>query len=104
MREKLIELLLEVDSVCGARDCEGCADDGICYVHRAADNLIANGVTVREKGEWDDSGRYQFTDGTKAIRCTECGCALTEIEYKKYFYNFCPVCGADMKGAEHETD
>lgn len=65
---------------------------------------IANGVTVQKKGEWDDSGRYQFMDGTKAIRCTECGCALTEIEYQKYFYNFCPVCGADMRGEEHEID
>lgn len=87
MREKLIELIRR---------------EGVLYfVERIADHLIANGVTVQKKGEWDDSGRYQFMDGTKAIRCTECGCALTEIEYQKYFYNFCPVCGADMRGAEH---
>lgn len=90
-REKLIELLNEAPT-----DYDGNRNVGVI-----ADHLIANGVTVRAKGKWDDSGRYQFMDGTKAIRCTECGCALTEIEYQKYFYNFCPVCGADMRGEEH---
>lgn len=96
MREKLIELL------CPHMQHDGC--ELFCKrppycnsVIEAADDLIENGVTAHKKGEWDDSGRYQFMDGTKAIRCTECGCALTEIEYKKYFYNFCPVCGADMR-------
>lgn len=93
-KEKLIELLKSANTYCPE-----CGEDiGLNRIKAIADHLIENGVTVREKGEWDDSGRYQFTDGTKAIRCTECGCALTEIEYKKYFYNFCPVCGADMRG------
>lgn len=96
-REKLIELLEEENAFSRyMTDDERRA--------KLADHLIANGVTVREKGEWDDSGRYQFMDGTKAIRCTECGCALTEIEYQKYFYNFCPVCGADMRGDKSEND
>ena len=43
-REKLIELLLEIDSVCDASDCCECCEEG-CYTHRAADHLIANGVT-----------------------------------------------------------
>lgn len=100
MKEKLIELLEDADQLCYAMDCDDClyGDERMCVRKLQVDHLIANGVTVREKGEWDDSGRYQFMDGTKAIRCTECGCALTEIEYQKYFYNFCPVCGSDMRG------
>ena len=43
-REKLIELLLEIDSVCDASDCCECCEEG-CYTYRAADHLIANGVT-----------------------------------------------------------
>lgn len=44
MRDKLIELLLEVDSVCEVGECSECSAEG-CYIHRAADHLIANGVT-----------------------------------------------------------
>lgn len=43
-KEKLVELLLEVDSVCEAGDCCECVEEA-CYTHRAADHLIANGVT-----------------------------------------------------------
>lgn len=32
-------------------------------------------------GRWDDSGRYTFPSGNAAVRCTNCGCALTESEY-----------------------
>ena len=51
--------------------------------------------------EWDNSGRYRFKNGRIAILCTSCGCALSECELKKYKYNYCPVCGAKMKGCEH---
>ena len=44
MRDKLIELLLEVDSVCDVDDCRKCEAEG-CFIHRAVDHLISNGVT-----------------------------------------------------------
>lgn len=47
-------------------------------------------------GRWDDSGRYQFPDGRKAIRCNICGCALSACEYHLLTWNYCPVCGAKM--------
>lgn len=50
-------------------------------------------------GRWDDSGRYTFLSGAKAVRCTNCGCALTESEYRMNNWNYCPVCGAKMDGA-----
>ena len=40
-------------------------------------NRRADGV----HGRWDDSGRYTFPSGSTAVRCTNCGCALTESEY-----------------------
>lgn len=50
----------------------------------------------REK--WDDSGRYEFPGGSKAIVCSGCGCALTAGEYRMNTWNYCPVCGARMDG------
>lgn len=50
--------------------------------------------------EWDNSGRYRFKNGRIAIRCTSCGCSLSEYDLKKYKWNYCPVCGAKMKGCE----
>lgn len=56
-------------------------------------------------GRWDDSGRYTFPSGSTAVRCTTCGCALTENEYHLNNWNYCPVCGAKMDGgADHEAD
>lgn len=49
-------------------------------------------------GRWDDSGRYTFPRGNAAVRCTNCGCALTESEYRLNNWNYCPVCGAKMDG------
>lgn len=49
-------------------------------------------------GRWDDSGRYTFPSGSIAVRCTNCGCALTESEYRLNNWNYCPVCGAKMDG------
>lgn len=46
----------------------------------------------------DDSGRYTFPGGGTAVRCTECGCALTVSEYHLNNWNYCPVCGAKMDG------
>lgn len=54
-------------------------------------------------GRWDDSGQYTFPDGSTAVRCTNCGCALTESEYRLNNWNYCPVCGAKME-VDHEDD
>ena len=105
-REKLIALMVEAESLCAAIDCyDGavCEYDGEingCAAFRA-DHLLANGVVVREKGEWDDTGRYTFVDGSLAIRCNLCGAALNEEEWNKYHWHFCPNCGADMRKGEN---
>ena len=54
-------------------------------------------------GRWDDSGRYTFPSGSTAVRCTNCGCALTESEYHLNNWNYCPVCGAKMDGGNENV-
>lgn len=48
VREKLVDLLLQEDGVCEPSDCKYCGVKGSCGYYRAADRLIANGVTVQE--------------------------------------------------------
>jgi hypothetical protein len=60
--------------------------------------LPAADVVPVVHGRWDDSGRYTFPSGATAVRCTNCGCALTESEYRLNNWNYCPVCGAEMNG------
>lgn len=64
-------------------------------VEQQAENL--KGLAPVVHGRWDDSGRYAFPSGDVAVRCTNCGCALTEREYHRSNWNYCPVCGAKMK-------
>lgn len=54
-------------------------------------------------GRWDDSGRYTFPGGSTAVRCTNCGCALTVSEYHLNNWNYCPVCGAKMDGGDNDA-
>lgn len=44
MKDRLVELLLEIDSVCEVGECNECSMEA-CFIHRAADHLIANGLT-----------------------------------------------------------
>lgn len=59
-------------------------------------SLPAADVAPVVHGRWDDSGRYTFPSSAAAVRCTNCGCALTESEYRLNNWNYCPVCGAKM--------
>ena len=65
------------------------------------ENFPAADVAPVVHGRWDDSGRYTFPSGNTAVRCTNCGCALTESEYRLNNWNYCPVCGARMDGGEY---
>ena len=80
----------------------GCPFDGECADADERCDTFADRsrYVVREKGEWDDSGRYKFADGSKAIRCPFCGACINEEEYDLYVWNFCPYCGSDMRGEQ----
>lgn len=75
-REKLIELL----------------DNTGYFINRevvgyVANKLLANGVVVREKGEWIDTREY----------CGDFMCSKCDALYGTNKFNFCPDCGADMR-------
>ena len=59
---------------------------------REAADALANGVVVREKGEWVYDHWCEF-------KCSKCGVlSKTEPRGKE---NFCPNCGADMRKGEN---
>lgn len=64
-------------------------------------NDLANAADVVERkvGRWEDGVSFY-------LRCSECGCCLKQpSEYNEVFLdigmaNYCPNCGADMRGGE----
>ncbi len=54
-------------------------------------------IDERKKGEWI------VKEGTVCYQdvCSECG---KRFVHTYPHYNFCPNCGADMRGEKHETD
>lgn len=78
--------------------------DYFSVVQAAVLNIPAADVAPVVHGRWDDSGRYTFPSGNTAVRCTNCGCALTESEYHLYDWNYCPICGAKMDGDSNALD
>lgn len=64
----------------------GINNSGVWVRYRDVENLIRNAPTIeeRKKGRWLDKGRK--------ICCSECGRSLFCAT------NFCPECGADMRG------
>lgn len=84
-----------IEAVCG--DCtienrESCKRDGYCYEVR---NLMALPSADRPKGEWVHLMSYK--DGSfVGYECDQCHTIISEKT------TFCPNCGADMRGGEHE--
>lgn len=72
--------------------------DGYDEAVSTVEESLSADVAPVVHGRWDDSGRYTFPGGSTAVRCTNCGCALTESEYRLNNWNYCPVCGAKMDG------
>ena len=108
-REKLIELMVEAESLCAAIDCyedaalcEYAGEVNGCAAFRA-DHLIFNGVVVREKGEW-----FSLEDCSNAgVYCSVCHKKVYKEDYawcnrkNKLRSDFCPNCGADMRKGEN---
>lgn len=76
--------------------------DGYDEAVSTVEEFLSADVAPVVHGRWDDSGRYTFPSGNAAVRCTNCGCALTESEYHLNNWNYCPVCGAKMDGGDPE--
>lgn len=94
-REAAIKAMENADCALIADNAESCKAD---YLREIIKSVPAADVVPVVHGRWDDSGRYTFPSGATAVRCTNCGCALTESEYRLNNWNYCPVCGAKMDG------
>jgi hypothetical protein len=68
-------------------------------------SVIASIETVqpeRKTGQWILADTY---DGRKRYRCSEClSFALKTDDGQENLSNYCPVCGAEMKGEDDGTD
>lgn len=77
-REKLVELL---------------KNNVYLQAPSIADYLLSNGVVVRDKGEWvaqtPEDDKYCWSP----FKCNKCN-----MPGGKNRTNFCPNCGADMRG------
>lgn len=98
-REATIKRIKEVYCVgCNSYNGVRCRACGTGDAIDMIEDAPAADVAPVVHGQWDDSGRYTFPGGGTAVRCTECGCALTVSEYHLNNWNYCPVCGAKMDG------
>ena len=60
-------------------------------------NIIKKQPTIERKtGEWIDEGFDRETGYEGLIVCSECG------EEGNLVWDFCPICGADMRGGNDE--
>lgn len=107
MRDKLIRLCKKAHSGWLKKEYDNETDKSIGeYV---ADYLIANGVTVRERGEWivtdADSGSFGEYEPFIEFKCPKCESGYG-IESGQYGWQYgdpipwvsCPLCAADMRG------
>ena len=63
------------------------------------DGLVESNKADRPRGEWIIHDEMPL--GWLDIKCSRCGSVYGMDEVGQY-YNFCPNCGARMKGAEDE--
>ena len=104
MREKLMELVyaarVHADEECDKQEgCSRCPYDAqadMCQNGPIVDHLIANGVVVREKGEWQYIGGDEWC-------CSVCGYVTsTEGRWEPMMDDFCRGCGSDMRKGRYE--
>ena len=91
-REKLSELI---------NDYFGC--DAAYYdvdSYEMADHLISHGVTFEKQVEWKKQWHDNNLIGHEYEECPICGCMISDTE-KFWDCNYCPNCGAMMKGSKN---
>ena len=80
------------DIECKGMKCKVC-DNG-CEYRMLSEALYNEGYRKQSEGEWQGNGYLQ--------NCSKCGNVVNFNEVSKWLYNFCPNCGAKMKGGAEE--
>ena len=100
MEKKIEEMAEIIDLACdkckATRNCEQCEgyNQGAKCLHRFyAKHLIEQGYRKVEQGEWKPI--MQELNYCDTLECSSCGFV---IDISLTDYNYCPNCGARMKG------
>ena len=78
--------------------CNNCIHKAVCSIYRAT-----GGVKKCEHHREERRGRWkkEVEGGVYWYACSECGEEIAKTRWKHDLYSdFCPHCGADMRGAE----
>lgn len=106
-REKLNELFIAITKIPNPPRCAACEtpeserDCKKCVRERNVDYFIANGVTVKDRGHWVKIHNNEL-DGNYG--CSVCNEVIDIADGRETpldrGMNFCPNCGADLRGEE----
>lgn len=93
VRERMAKLIVDTPSSIVSKNC---TDDALLVLVAVdiADHLIANGVTIRERGEWEI---VIGSNGKEKMVCTNC----RHQQDLASTFTYCPNCGADMRGMKN---
>ena len=90
MKEQIEELTKDLcDIECKGMKCNEC-DGYACEYRMLAEALYNAGYRKQKEGEWIGNGYLR--------NCSECGNVVNFNNVSSWLYNFCPNCGAKMKG------
>lgn len=70
--------------------------------HKTLEQIIDEqpAIEERKKGEWIPEFEGKFTGGAYWFSCSKCKRIVPEV--RNGGWNFCPNCGADMRGKHDE--
>ena len=85
----------------GDAPCRACSVDDMKYELETAPT-----IEVRKKGKWIRLDKDNKFFVPHMLQCSECGNILDKhgVNAGRGDANYCPNCGADMRGDDHEAD
>ena len=100
-------IYLEIDKNGVGHDFEGYSSYDLDVISAYLKNDFGIAQPERKKGKWERHNTYHGDDTSGFVdpdwRCSECGKQATVNEWMLYVLsNFCPNCGADMRGDDNE--
>ena len=100
-KEKQIEEMAKI--LCGMKNgCDGCMWEKVhCYERNDAEEIYTAGYRKQIVGEWAiTGGERAWNNAEYPIERTCSVCGLRRNIETQVAWNFCPICGANMKGGE----
>ena len=103
-REQIEEIAREMCHLSAeCKTCQICneryyCDDDFCYFQCVAKEIINHGYRKQSEGEWVQQP-IPYED---EIVCSVCGANFNILDNCTEKFDFCPHCGAKMKGGEQE--